>query len=216
MNLAILVPTHDRVPALFAYDLARMYARTVAEMPETTRVALYFEIGTYVHLARESLLRQAINDGAHYALFVDSDMRLPSDTFLRLLAHGRPCVGINYAKREIPTSFVAIKRVPFEQGEVGERLVTREDSTGLEDVDAMGFGACLLETAAVRRLDDEKRWFWFESRWPGDHVGEDVYFFRALREVGIQPQVDHDLSRECGHIGDFTLTTAHATLELPE
>lgn len=213
MRIAILVPTHESVPALFAYDLAQMQATTLATFPEGLELGLYMEVGTYVHQARESLLRQAIEDGAHFALFLDSDMRFPPDALLRLLAHGSPVVGINYAQRGVPTDFVAIKRVPEEPGQIGEKLVTNEDSTGLEDVDAMGLGVCLIETAAVRRLPEDEPLFWFDRRWPGDHIGEDVYFFRALRGVGIQPRVDHDLSKECGHIGHFTFQTIHAALE---
>lgn len=215
MRIAILVPTHESVPALFAYDLAQMQAHTIAAYPPEAglELGLYVEIGTYIHQARESLLRQAVADGAHFALFLDSDMRFPPDTLLRLLAHGSPIVGINYAQRGMPTDFVAIKRVPESPEERGEKLVTGPDSTGLEDVDALGFGACLIETAALGRLPEGEPWFWFERRWPGDHVGEDVYFFRALRGVGIQPRVDHDLSKECGHIGHFTFQTAHAFAE---
>jgi hypothetical protein len=207
VRIAILVPTHDYVPALFAYDLAHLQAQTVAAFPPDAgvEVGLYFEVGTYTHKARESLLRQAVEDGAHYALFVDSDMRFPPDALLRLLEHGEAVVGANYSRRTFPADFVALKSPT-------EKLVTGPKSKGLEEVYALGLGLCLLETAALGRLP-EGRWFWFDEAEDGQDIGEDVYFFRQLRAAGLTPYADHDLSKLCGHIGSFTFTTAHAVLE---
>jgi hypothetical protein len=202
VRIAVLVPTHDYAPALFAYDLAQMQAHTVASFGEGAEVGLYFEVGTYVHQARESLLRQAVADGAHYALFLDSDMRFPPDTFVRLLDHGKPFVGINYSRREFPPTFTAAK--------AGELLVTSRESRGLEKVDSIGFGACLIETAILGRLPADRPWFWFDRTEAGDDIGEDVYFCGLLKDAGAPPFVDHDLSRACGHIGNFTFLCAHA------
>ena len=57
MKLAIAVPALTNVPALFANDLAYLYARTHAELPIVT---LAMSIGTFVHQAREKLLHDVI------------------------------------------------------------------------------------------------------------------------------------------------------------
>jgi hypothetical protein len=219
MRIAILVPSHESVPMHFAYDLAQLYANTIAAFPPDSKaeIGLYAVTGTYIHRARQELLEQALDDSVDYVLWIDSDMRFPADALLWLLEHEEDVVGINYAQRAMPTDFVAIKRVPMERGEVGEKLITNDKSEGLEAVDAMGFGLCLMRAAPLRaKLPNPGRtpWFWYEQRWPGDHVGEDVWFYRLLREeCGLTCYVDHDLSKVCGHIGSFTFSTTHAALE---
>ena len=41
-------------------------------------------------------------------------------------------------------------------------------------------------------------------------IGEDVFFFNKLAEVGIRPFVDHRLSWEVGHLFEVVLTNGHA------
>lgn len=211
MKIAVAMPSHDSVPFYFAYDLASLASYTVAALPEDTQFGLTGVSGTYVHSARQELLESLLADGVDYVLWVDSDMRFPKDALVRLLMHREPIVGINYAKRTVPTSFVGIKRVGWGADEASERLVTDENSTGLEEVEALGFGLLLMRTDALRGLpQDGHPWFWFE--WMPEkrqQVGEDVYFCRLLRESGQKILVDHDLSKECSHIGQFEYRCEH-------
>ncbi len=211
MKIITLVPCGSEMPSMTAYSLAQMQAQTVAAFSELqVQVGMAMEIGTYIHQARQSLLQAAIADGADFVLWVDSDMTFPEDAVVRLLAHKHPVVGINYSQRAFPPDFTAVKRMPRKRGEIGQKLVTGPDSEGLEEVDAMGFGLVLMEVAALAKLPDPDNvpWFFFEQRWPGDHVGEDVWFCRLLREMcGLTLYVDHDLSRECGHVGQYEYRT---------
>lgn len=208
--VSILVPAHDMCATMFAYDLANLNSYTIAnitELGDTVTVGLTFCPGTYVHAARWDLLLAALEQGAHYICWIDSDMRFPRDALMRLIKRDVDVVGINYCTRGLPPRYVAIKEV----GRVGSNLETTEASTGLEEVDAMGFGLVLMKTRPLLNLPrDGKPWFWFE--WMEERknmMGEDVYFFKLMREAGVKLYIDHDLSKECRHIGSFEYGLHH-------
>jgi hypothetical protein len=218
IKLAILIPTHEKVDALWAYDLAQMVSLSMSEMPADMGhdMGILMMTNTYIHKARTQLLQEAIATGATHVLWLDSDMRFPPDTFLRLLQRDVPVVGINYSKRRFPPEFVAIKRVPREGDDPqdGEVLHTTNESEGLEEVDVIGFGAVLMETATLVNLPDPKYdpWFWFGKTDHGADIGEDAWFcLKMLQDVcGQRIFVDHDLSKQCAHIGQFEFKTYHA------
>jgi hypothetical protein len=207
VKIAVAIPTHDSIPFMFAYDLASLTAYTAANLPDEGSLGIQAVTGTYVHAARNELMEVVLEQGADYVLWLDSDMRFPREAFFRLLSHREDVVGINYAKRGIPTDFVAIKRM----GEPGEKCETRDDSTGLEEVEAMGMGCVLIRTAVLKRLPDPNLIPWFQNvhlgggRW----MGEDVHFFDLLRATGVKLYVDHDLSVACSHLGQFEYRCMH-------
>lgn len=215
LRVMVAVPTHDHCPAMFAYDLAQMMAFTGVNLvggdnAPLEAVSLSFVTGTYVHSARQSLADIAVENGTDYVLWLDSDMRFPKDTLVRLLLHQKDVVGINYSSRGIPPRFVAIKQVFPAQ-----YCITGPDSEGLEEVEAIGFGALLMKTDVLRGLPDPEGddgpWFGFE--WDTElrkMIGEDVGFCRLIREHGYSVYVDHDLSKECRHIGTLEYMAEHA------
>lgn len=214
-KIAIALPTHDMVPARFMFDLANLVAYTTAKFQHGEEFGINMIAGTYVHSARQKLLAMLLVQGVTDILWLDSDMSFPRDALLRLLNHRQDVVGINYAKRDAPPEYVAFKHVDFEHGN-SMKLATTTESTGLETVDAMGFGMVLMRTAPLISLPDprEKPWFFFEWLPGGRQVGEDVYFCRILREqLGLELMVDHDLSKECAHIGQFPYRLEHVGLE---
>jgi hypothetical protein len=198
-KIAIALVSHDNVPVRFAYDLANMVMVTSAYMPEGTALGVQLISGTYVHSARQEMLESLIGEGVTHILWVDTDMTFPPDSLIRLLEHNVPVVGINYSQRGLPPDYVAIKKV----GLPGEKLATLPESTGLEEVDAMGMGLMLTRIDGLRNLPAKP---WFAHEWLEDKkqwLGEDVYFCGKLREAGVKLLVDHDLSKECGHLGQF-------------
>jgi hypothetical protein len=201
-RIAVAMATHDYVPARFAIDLAQMMMVTARYVPEDVELGVNMVLGTYVHSARQELLEALIDQEVTHVLWVDTDMTFPPDALIRLMEHRAPVVGINYSKRGLPPEYVAIKRV----GIPGEKLVTDENTAGLEEVEALGFGMVLMRADALRKLPPREDGPWFNFDWlPGTRqwVGEDVHFCGLLREAGVTILVDHDLSKECGHIGTF-------------
>lgn len=211
MKITLAIPSHENIPFGFAYDMASLSAFTVNAMPEGVQFAIHAVTGTYVHKARQELVDVALADGVDYILWLDSDMRFPKQSLVHLFQHDVGVVGINYAKRELPTDFVALKKVGTEERKKGERLVTDADSTGLEEVEGIGFGMVLMKTSALKGLERfERPWFRIDYLSDGRHVGEDIYFCNLLRELGEPIYVDHDLSKACSHIGQFKYEVGHA------
>jgi hypothetical protein len=216
-RINILIPAMDRVHTLFASVLANLVNLTRAAMPDDGGVGVQFAVGTYLHKSREDLLEFAIEGHSTHVLWLDGDMRFPPDALIRLLQNNVPIVGINYSKRRLPPGFVGIKTLLDEEGNGGERLRTDWETTGMEQCEALGFGCVLMQTAALANV--ERPWFDFGKGPQGQMIGEDVYFFSKLKDEKIRVFVDHDLSLQCSHMGDWefkidgVLATEEAALE---
>jgi hypothetical protein len=220
-HIAILIPSHDMCSVLFAYDLAKMMAFTTHYMHGQVDMTIHLCPGTYIHKARQELIVEAIQAGADYALWLDSDMRFPKESLVRLATHmsndpEKKMIGINYSTRGIPPKFVAIKRVTQfdEEGALihGRALDTWDDSEGLEEVEGIGFGLVLMNLEIVEDFPTDEPWFFYEwSEKTGKlHVGEDIWFCMKVRERGHTIYVDHDLSKECAHVGTMEYHLEHA------
>jgi len=191
VRLAIAVPALSNVPAVFANDLAMLYAETSRAIPQTT---LAMMVGTFVHQAREKLLHDMTKLWcATHILWLDADMTFPSDTALRLLKHERDVVAANYVTRVPPGRPTARK---------DGKCVSSAEATGLESVDHVGMGVFLMKTSVVRDIPRPRFWYSTETE------TEDVYFCRQLRKAGHEILIDHDLSREVGHVGLHTYREA--------
>jgi hypothetical protein len=202
MRLAIGGPTRDIVPASFAVDLAQLYAYTREKGPWPI-VTVGFLTATYIHMGREYFLESCIKQGATHVLWLDTDMSFPPETALRLAYWNRPIVACNYVTRDGTNRFTAMRR--------GQRIETTPESTGLyEAVDSVGMGVMLMRTDVVQVMP--RPWFRHGLNEQCGDIGEDIMFCRALGRVGHSIAIDHDLSKEVGHIGQYTY---HATREAP-
>lgn len=193
MRLAIGGPTRDTVPAAFAVDLAQLYATTRERGPWQI-VTVGFLTATYIHMGREYFLEASIQQGASHVLWLDTDMSVPPDTAIRLARHDQPIVACNYVTRDGSGRFTARRD--------GQRIATMPESTGLETVDGVGFGALLMRVDVMRALTPP--WFRHGLNATDGDIGEDLMCCRALRAAGHTIYIDHDLSQEIGHIGQYT------------
>ena len=196
-RLAIGGPTRDQVPAAFAVDVAQLYAYTRERGPWGADVTIGFVASTYIHVGREWFLEAALKQGATDLLWLDTDMSFPREAAVLLAMHDLAVVGCNYTVRQPSGLFTAHKD--------GARVVTTAQSTGLEAVDALGLGLVLMRADVVADLP--RPWFRHGLNAAGGDIGEDIVFCRALRQAGHTVYLDHDLSKELGHIGQHTYRT---------
>ena len=94
--------------------------------------------------------------------------------------------------------------------ENGERelVYTMPESTGLQEVGSVGMGVMLIKANVFAKLAEP----WFETPWRHDkrgYIGEDVFFCKKAREAGFKIWIDHDVSKEIGHIGMFEFKHDH-------
>jgi len=53
---------------------------------------------------------------------------------------------------------------------------------------------------------------WYETPWRTDkrgYIGEDVFFCNKARDAGFKIWIDHDVSKEIGHVGTFEYKHDH-------
>lgn len=201
-KLAILLPWTNMVDAGFAYCLADMMAALGASLDGVGDVKMFEVNGTYIDRSRTDLVREAVQWEATHILFIDSDMHFPQDMAHRLLRHNKDIVGVNYAKRRFPHLPVTFKHMPDPAQGTDSAVFcyTEADSTGLEEVDALGFGGILIRMNVFAKLKPEC----FETgvvKGTGIYMGEDTHFCHAAKAAGFQIWCDHDLSKQIGHAG---------------
>jgi hypothetical protein len=200
MKLAIGGPTRDHGPVSFAVSAAHLFAYTREFGPWGKNVTLDFVASTYIHVGREWFLEASLKQGATHIFWLDTDMIVPRETIVLLSMHEQPIVACNYVVRQASGLFTAFRG--------DQRVPTTETSTGLEAVEYVGMGAMLMHTDVVADL--ARPWFRHGLNAFGGDVGEDVQFCRALGAAGHTIYIDHDLSKEIGHIGQHTFRTIQA------
>lgn len=92
---------------------------------------------------------------------------------------------------------------------MNSKLITNEQSTGLEPVEAIGFGV----TMVAREVFEQTPFPWFEHDY--DHqekraIGEDTWFCWLAQQAGFPVFVDHDLSKDIRHAGSLEYSLEHA------
>jgi len=201
-TIAIVMPTTDFMPADTAFDLARMTNYTLHARPDLT-VRLYHMKSTLIADGRHNLVVEAKRAGCEWILWLDSDMRFPKDTLVRLLAHGEACVVGGYATRRAPCE-------PTVEIEGKGRVYPTADATGLVPVDWAGMG-CMLTHVETCFPNGALPWFAIGfSPKHGVYTGEDVYFCRQLKKLGVPVHLDLALTNELGHVGTFEFRMDHA------
>lgn len=194
-KVVVVTPVNDFCHAHYCASLIHMACHTLTSAP--FYVELHFlQAGTSIlPFSRQIMVQRSLEVDADWILTIDSDMKFPADTLLRLLRHGKSIVGVNCMARRPPHHSTA-------QTEDRSEIVTTEDSSGIEKAGRLGFGLVLLQAKIFREMELP----WFEFEWLPDKKvfrGEDYVFFDKVRKAGYELYVDHDLSKEVKHLGQF-------------
>lgn len=199
MRVAICSPAYSETKALFTLSLVQLVIWSLSQpivyngKRTTPKITTHF-VGSLarVDVARNLAADQALKENPDYLLWLDVDHVFPQHALMTLAAHDLFLVGCNYRKRTVDAVISSAANV--QDGEL-EPILPRKD--GVEPVDLVGFGVCLVKAPVFERLP--RPWFVM-----GPH-GEDGYFCEQARKAGIQPHVDHALSMEVGHIAETVL-----------
>lgn len=203
MRIAVCVPCRDSVLAGFAFDMARMCSYEAKR--GVNDVHLLQMPGTLIFTQREKLVDEALEWGADYVLWIDSDMRFPANTIEIMLARDVPILGVNATTRREPVMPTAMNlkldRSDNEVKQVWTKIESR-GKQGIEQVTAVGFGVTLIKTDVFKKVPKP----WHDVIWTdhGNVIGEDVSFCVKCLEQDIPVFVDHELSMHIGHIGTKT------------
>jgi glycosyltransferase involved in cell wall biosynthesis len=183
-----------------AFDLARMVNHVARNTKH--KVNLYTSMGTLIFDQRNNMVESALEEGADYVLFIDADMRFPKDTLERLLKHNKGIIGVNATTRSVPVKATAKTLEIEEDGTCNWKQISSKNKTGIEKADGIGCGVMLISKHTLTTIP--KPWFFFELLPENKLLGEDIYFCIKAKDAGIETFIDHDLSQEIGHAGNYT------------
>jgi hypothetical protein len=208
-NVAVLTPTTGICQMGYAQCMVRlaMYfaqVRVFEDLPEQG-LDPYAIAGSAIGANYETMVKRYLEDDrVHWTHFlsVEDDMVFPPDALHRLARHQVPIVGCNYSTNKG-------ERQRFTAGNNGSRVITRHDSTGLEEVELLPQGFTLVAREVYETIPRP----WYTG---GYH--QDYYFSERARNHGYTLYVDHDLSKQIRHIGPkvYTYEDALRDSELAE
>jgi GT2 family glycosyltransferase len=152
------------------------FALATAMMFVSVPKQLYLGIGCYIHVNRNMVVAQALENGCSHLLFVDSDIMFNHDAIARLCAANVDIVGARYNKRVLPT-----------------QPTVKEDIATLSEVFFVPSGFLLVNTDVYRKIGSP--YFYIDERSDCD----DLYFCNKARDAGYKIYCDPTI--EIGHLG---------------
>lgn len=212
LRILVCTPVYgDSVKRGYAFSVAQAMA-FFAQAKSDVEKYIDIQMVSSSNLAenRHILVSRALNFEATHILFWDADIKAPPDAIVRLVNHHLPVVAVNYSKKEPearPTAFIDTDSY------VGP-CWTQAQHTGLQAVSSCGFGLMLIEAGVFETLSPPFFQFTQVGQDGIKTETEDVYFCRKAREAGFDIVIDHDLSKQIGHIGDWEFTTAMADIAM--
>lgn len=211
MSVCILTPCKDyEVPTLFAKSVANMVAYSwmhglkVYQMGCTQRMVIHWARNDLARNVRDKI-NEYTGEKFTHVLWLDDDHAFNPDLALYLARHGHldvvsalyfgrtdRCLPVVYVKDGTPDPY---KHYPLI--EVPPQLC---------EVDAVGFGACLMRRDVLDRM--EGPWFQFNN------CGEDIYFCVHAKRAGMRIWCDG--SYMLGHMGEPQMVTHETYLKYLE
>lgn len=192
ISVAVAIPG-ESMPLESVRAYGRLLLRLCASPPPgVVQVSQSMFAASILPFARAKVIDQALEGGATHVLMLDSDMTYPGELVHRLLEHGRPFVACNATTRRAPVRWCAKDK----SGDV----MNSSERHGLEKASSCGLAVALIERRVFEAIPAPRFQFEFTERgWRG----EDIWFCDRAIEAGFQPMIDHDLSREIGHVGAY-------------
>ena len=188
-----------------AFDLAAM----VGYMVKTTKhdIDIYTAAGTLIFDQRNKLVKTSLEAKCDYIVFIDADMRFPRDTIMRLLQHNKEIIGVNATTRSEPVVPTAKMLHIEKDGSCTWQPIYSNSLKGISKADGIGCGVMMIKADVFNRIQEP--YFYFEQLPDNKILGEDIYFCVKAKDAGIDTWVDHDLSMEIKHIGQYTYSWAN-------
>ena len=192
MKILIAVPCMDQVAAPFAQSLAML------KKPEGVECTLAMQMGSLIYTSRNNLAQQAIQMGADYVFWLDSDMVFEPDTLERMLKTVQErdidiLTGL-YFRRVKPYSPVLFDKLDIQRN-ICSWSEFKEIPDDVFEIGGCGFGCVLTETSVFLSVQS-KHGNMFA---PMGNNGEDIAFCWRARDCGYKIYCDPTVI--CGHIG---------------
>jgi hypothetical protein len=147
--------------------------------------------GAYTEYNRNEIVRAALGyeHPIDALMWLDSDMRVPPQTLVRLWAFGKDIVGATYRERVNPYRYL------------GKFCDDADEQTkaGLKPMELMPGGVMLVRLDVYRAIPSP--WYKLDE----DGLRDDYYFTTKAREAGYKVWCDMELTRKVGHRGEIDI-----------
>ena len=141
--------------------------------------------------AKNITVKESLEWGADYILFLSGDITFPNDSLHRLLAHGKDIIGVTYPKPIAPYNLLGITEEQQDQKALEQSLLKMRYMPG---------GCMLVKTEVFKKLDPNLPYFYYDVL-EDNVLGDDFVFCDRVRELGYDIWCDTNLSAEMGRIG---------------
>ena len=190
----IAIPCLDMVHTEFCRSLARLH--TVGEIHHS------FVQCSLVYTSRKQLCRTAMESGADYVLWLDSDMVFEPTLMEELMKdmEGRDIVSAMYFARKPPYRPVILKTLEKTLGGGNVEHYDDYPTDGIFEIAGCGFGCVMMRTNVIRQMAE----IFSDTFGPIPGFGEDFSFCLRAKTMGVKMYADPKII--VGHCGGMIVT----------
>lgn len=171
-------------------------------VPQGYRVDFQYFLGNNIEQQRNAISTYTLKHGYDYLFSVDSDIVLPQDTLVKMLAHDKDMISGVYIQRIPNTHVVELYRVTPGNGR-GHIPYELLKDRGLVEIAGCGFGCVLIKRKVLENVPTPH--FVYHEALDHQHtVSEDVHFCVQATNQGFT--IWTDTSILCDHVGQTTYT----------
>lgn len=204
-NVVIGVPSGQFWLAQFGVDLVNLmtqFTRRPLAGYKSLECRLVNVRSSILSKNRLDIVKTARKLKATHILYLDTDHTFPPYLVHALAQHGKPVVAANCVTKQIPANTTARQRSTDPRGQA---VYSDPDTMGLEQVWRVGTGVMLVEVSIFDKIGLGV-WDMKYLDHAEDYQGEDWTFCEACEKAGIPIYVDHEISRQIGHVGNYEYT----------
>ena len=166
------------------------------EIPSGCEVEFKIATGDQIDQIRNKIAEWAAN--YDYLLSVDSDIVIPKDALVKMLAADKDIVSGLYIQRIPDTHTLEVYMVDSTGGLSNIPYELLKPYNGLAEIAGCGFGCCLVKGEVFRTM--EYPHFYYQSALDHkDTISEDIYFCKKARDLNFKVWVDTTIV--CDHKG---------------
>ncbi|MFH1589268.1 MAG: methyltransferase domain-containing protein [archaeon] len=197
MKLGICVPLYMVVPASFVVN----FIHRLTELHNNGRnyeVKIYMQQGTVIDRSRNILVKEALNDGCDYIMFIDADMLLPQNTVDDLIDMKLDIVSGLYFMKGKP--YLPVARLKKNEEDIDHKFLEEFEFGKVMKIAGAGMGCCLIKADVLRKM--EYPWFkfeWKEINGKMEQIAEDLYFCDKAKKLGYDTYLNTGII--CEHFG---------------
>lgn len=186
-SVVICLPQYGSVPSRFVEGLSNLLLHK-SESYEITKVIVNNAL--YVDHNRNILVKEALDSGAEYSMWIDADVVVEPNTIDRLIRHNKAIMSGIYPRKNTDTACAYVYNETYEY----LRPIGPWKSNKPFKVEAVGMGCVLIRTDVFKEIGPP--WYIYNAY---VNYSEDLYFFDVARAADIEVWVDPTVLPE--HIG---------------